>query len=130
MKAFTASFLVAGQGLALISATSSCSSKGCLAVLQTVVSVSVRDESTKNAICDATVVITKGAGYKENAIAIGSPSDCHFVGGNAPGTYEIQVSRAGYQTITTPVAVPASGDNPNCPQGDPQSVTVDLRPSG
>jgi hypothetical protein len=119
--------VLAGCFFLALRALSGCSASDCGAATETMLSVYVRDQATHQPICDARVLLTLD--MEGIAVAASGGTDCHFVGGYDPGTYQVDVSRTGYQKSTTMVVVPLVEDDPVCPQGAPQKATIDLKAS-
>ncbi len=119
---------LAGGFLLAVRALTGCSGSNCAAANERMLSIYVRDQATQQPICDATVMLTLGTQRMYADVASGG-TDCHFVGGYDPGTYQVDVSKTGYQTSTTMIVVPVVEDDPVCPQGAPQKATIDLKAS-
>lgn len=67
--------------------------------------ISVIDQSSGNAICDATITIRDGS-FEQSLVANSQTGDCSYAGANErPGTYEISVSRAGFLPATSDAVV-------------------------
>jgi hypothetical protein len=120
--------VLAGGFFIVLRALSGCSGSDCAAANERMLSIYVRDQATQQPICDATVLLTLDRQQMYADFTSGG-TDCHFVGGYDPGTYQVEVSRTGYQKSTTMVVVPVIRDDPVCPQGAPQKATIDLKAS-
>ena len=84
--------------------------------------VEVRDVTTGQGLCDASVVATDGS-YTYDCAAPSSPP-CLYAGPlERPGTYHLTVARNGYSAATTDIVVTSNECHVN-----KQSVTVSLVP--
>jgi hypothetical protein len=71
--------------------------RACTAILVFGLNVSVKDASTGERICDATVVAVDRS-YTE--VLQRAPGGCGYFGApERPGSYEVRVSRDGYQPV-------------------------------
>ena len=100
----------------------------CLDEAHKAVGVHVQDADTGAPVCDAVVVIHSGV-YSESLPVRNDPADdgapgCVYAGAyERPGTYEVDVSRAGYASATTTgVVVPLD----SCGKVVPQTLVITL----
>jgi len=82
----------------------SCSSSQCDASLWSSIRLHVSDSVTGAAICDASATATKGS--SQTTLTASGPPDCLYFGvGEILGTFQISVTKAGYQAAQTTVIV-------------------------
>ena len=112
---------------AVFGASQGCGNSACTLRADTVLSVEIRDAVTQEPICDATIRATKSPGGGSTTFFPTSGPMCGWAGGNAPGEYELEVTRAGYRTAVVPVTVPVEGEGV-CARGVHQTVTLELTP--
>jgi hypothetical protein len=93
----------------------------CTAVAVSSLNVTVRDATTGQPVCDATVIALQGSDNYE----LRRTGDCRYAGPEErPGVFEVRAARAGYQA--------ASMGNVRVNRDEchviPVAVTVELRP--
>jgi hypothetical protein len=98
----------------------------CTAIAVSSLNVTVRDQATAQHICDATVVAVRGGvPYELRRAGSGTPEGCTYAGPEErAGTFEVSVTRGGYETATARAQVSAD----EC-HVIPVQVTIDLRKS-
>lgn len=82
-----------------------CTSKTCNAVLLWSLRIRVNDSVTGSAICDATVTATKGTTQTALMHSGGADGCLYFGIGEELGTFQVSVTKAGYQPSSTTVTV-------------------------
>ena len=99
----------------------------CSAIFESPLGVIVRDGTTGQPVCDATVVVQHGP-HTEQLMAPGpaATGTCeYFSEGADPGPYTVTVTRSGYTTTTITAPAPQEDD---CGTFTTEHVTVTLPP--
>jgi hypothetical protein len=96
--------------LVLTAAACSPQSSGENCTSQGTVTVSITDNVSNNAICDAAVTATpKSGGSAATLTPQGGGTACSYFTKLGPGTYTIAVSRGGYQPYMTTLNIQTDG---------------------
>jgi hypothetical protein len=97
----------------------------CTAIAMAGLGVDVKDETTSQPICDATVTATEGT-YSERLVAVG----CTFAGAfERTGTYTVRAEKAGFAPKEVGKVVVVM-DNGVCPHVRETRLSVALVPLG
>jgi len=95
----------------------------CTAIATAGLGVEVKNETTSEPVCDATVTARDGA-YSERLVAV----PCRYVGAfERPGTYTVRVEKDGYAPKEVE-RVQVVMDNGLCPHVEETSLTILLVP--
>jgi hypothetical protein len=97
----------------------------CTAIAKAGLGVDVKDETTSQPICDATVTATEGT-YSERLVAVG----CTFAGAfERTGTYTVRAEKAGFAPKEVGKVVVVMDDGV-CPHVRETRLSVALAPLG